>query len=132
MEVKAKLRYLRQSSRKVRLVADLIKGKSVKNAELQLRFLSKKSAGFLQKLLRSAVASAKNNFQLDKEGLFVKEIKVDQGPTLKRHRPRARGRATAIKKRTSHISLVLADKASPVGFSVGTPEGYSRRNKKDK
>lgn len=110
MEVKAKLRYLRQSPRKVRLAADLIKGESVKSAEVQLRFLPKKSAGFLRKLLQSAVANAKNNFRLDKENLFIKEIRVDQGPTLKRHMPRARGRATAIKKRTSHISLVLTDK----------------------
>lgn len=111
-EVRAKLRYLRQSPRKVRLAADLIRGQSVKNAELKLRFLPKKSAGFLQKLLHSAVSNAKNNFRLDKENLFVKEIRVDQGPTLKRHMPRARGRATMIKKRTSHITLILNEQKS--------------------
>lgn len=107
MEVKAQLRYLRQAPRKTRLIADLIKGATVEEAEKQLKFSPKRGASSLSKLLQSAVSNAKNNFQLDKENLYVKEIRVDKGSILKRYRPRARGRATMIRKRTSHISLVL-------------------------
>ncbi|MDP3784852.1 MAG: 50S ribosomal protein L22 [bacterium] len=108
-EVKAQLKYLRASARKVRQVADLIRGKSVKQAGETLKFAAKAPRLPLQKLLKSARANAKHNFGLDPETLVVKEIRVDEGPTLKRFMPRAFGRAAPIRKRLSHISLVLSD-----------------------
>jgi large subunit ribosomal protein L22 len=107
MEVKASLKYLRISPRKVRLVTGLIKGLSVKNAEAQLANFSKKSSLPVLKLLKSAVANAENNFQLDKNNLYIKIARVDEGPALKRWRARARGSAFTIKKRTSHIFIIL-------------------------
>jgi large subunit ribosomal protein L22 len=108
--VSAKLRYLRIAPRKVRLVADLIRGKSVSEAETILNSLSKKSALPLSKLLKSAIANAKNNFQLNPTKLYISKITVDEGPKLKRWRPRARGQAYEIQKKTSHITLVLEEK----------------------
>lgn len=107
--MKAKLKYLRVSPRKVRLVADAIRGKSTGHAEKELLFASKKSAGPVLKLLRSAISNASHNNKKDANNLFVKEIRVDEGPILKRHMPRARGRATMIRKRTSHIQIVLEE-----------------------
>jgi len=109
-EIKAKLRFLRQSPRKVRLVADLIRGKYAVKAVAELTVLNKKAARPIKKLLESAIANAKNNFNLDEKGLIVGTITVDDGPTLKRWTPRARGRATTIRKRTSHIELILKTK----------------------
>jgi large subunit ribosomal protein L22 len=110
-EIKAHLRYLRISPRKVRLCAEVMRGKSVKDAGLQLRALHKGGAEPLHKLLRSAVANAKHNFNItDTEALVVKSVRVDKGPTLKRSMPRARGSAAPIRKRMSHISLVLDQK----------------------
>lgn len=109
-EVKAKLNYMRRSARKVRLVADLIRGKTLLEARENLKFTPKNSALVLEKLLKSAEANAKNNLGLKPENLFVKEIKVDEGPTLKRFMPRAFGRAYPLRKRTSHITLVLGEK----------------------
>ena len=107
MEVKASLKYLRISPRKVRLVADLTRGLSVKVAEANLLHIPKRSCKPLLKLLKSAIANAEHNFGLDKNNLFIKAIRVDEGPALKRWRPRARGAAFPIKKRTSHIFLTL-------------------------
>jgi large subunit ribosomal protein L22 len=112
MEVKAKLNYLRMSPRKVRLVANLIKGMNTKRALLELGFLPKRSALPVLKLLKSAVANAKHNFQLSGDALYIKSILVNQGTTLKRFTPRAFGRASPIRKRTSHILLTL-DTATP-------------------
>jgi len=104
----AKLNYLRMAPRKTRLVANMIKGLSANEAEAQLLLHSKKAGEPILKLLRSAIANAKQkNIQL--ENLFVKEIRVDQGPILKRFMPRAQGRATPIQKKTSHITLILAE-----------------------
>jgi len=110
MPVTAKLRYLRIAPRKVRLVADLIRGKSVKKAETLLEFQIKRPAAPLLKLLRSAAANAKKNVGLSEEVLRVSKITVDEGPKLKRSRPRARGRAYPIQKKTSHITIVLDEK----------------------
>lgn len=110
MPVIAKLNYLRISPRKIRLVADLIRGLDVTEAKHQLRFLTKKGTGPLSKLLNSAVSNAQHNFNLDKNNLYIAKILVNQGPTLKRWRPRAFGRAFPIAKRTSHITLVLEEK----------------------
>ena len=109
--VKAKLKYLRISPRKVRLVVDLIRGLKVVEAEKQLRFLNKRAARPILKLLKSAIANAgKNN--LTKENLRIVNILVDAGPSLKRWMPRAMGRATPIMKRTSHITMILESSGS--------------------
>ena len=107
MPVTAKLHYLRIAPRKVRLVADLIRGKSTRDAQTILNFTTKKAARSLLKLLNSAIANAKNNLKLEEVNLFISKIEVNEGPKLKRSRPRARGQAYAIQKKTSHINLVL-------------------------
>jgi len=109
MEVKASLKYLRISPRKVRLVVGLIRGLPVKNAEAYLLHLSKKSSHPLLKLLRSAMANAEHNFNLDKNNLYVRVMRVDEGPALKSVRARARGVAYPIRKRSSHIFLTLEE-----------------------
>jgi len=105
--MKAELKNYRQSPRKVRLVADLIRGKSANLALSELTFLNKKASSVIKKLLESAIANAKHNFSKEREGLFVKEIRVDEGPTMKRFRAGARGRAFPYKKRTSRVFLAL-------------------------
>ncbi len=107
MPVVAKLKYLRIAPRKVRLVADLIRGKSVKEAQTLLRFTVKKANEPVLKLLKSAIASARNNFQLEESNLYICKISVDEGPKYKRHMPRARGQAYEIQKKTSHVTLWL-------------------------
>lgn len=104
----ASLKNYRQSPRKMRGVANLVRGKSVENALNTLNFLSKKASDPLYTLLQSAIANAKNNFNIEKEGLIIKELRVDSGYVLKRRMPRARGSASPIHKRTSHVMLVLA------------------------
>lgn len=103
----AKLRHLRVSPQKVRLVADLIRGKHVEDALNILQFTNKVSSRPLAKLLKSAVANADQQDGVDVDRLFIKDLRVDGGPTIKRFRPRAMGRATPILKRTSHISIGL-------------------------
>jgi len=107
MEVTAKLNYLRIAPRKVRLLADLIRGKKVKEAITLLDFSLKKGSRPIKKLLEQALANAKNNFQLEESSLYISKITVDEGPKLKRWRARARGRAARIQKKTSHITLIL-------------------------
>ncbi len=109
--ITASLKNHRISPRKVRLVADLIRGKSVSEAHDILTYTIKKATSPLSDLLDSAVANASHNFKIDKADLFVKEIRVDKGYVLKRHMPVSRGSAHPIKKRTSHVLLVLAPKA---------------------
>lgn len=109
-EVTAHLRYLRISPRKARLVAIMIKGKIIKEAENILRSVAKRSSLPIRKLLGSAVANAKHNFNLDKENLFVKTVYVNKGPTLKRSLPRSRGSASKINKRSSHVTIILSTK----------------------
>ena len=110
MEVKAHTRYLRMSSRKVRLVVDAVRGMAVEPALAQLTFMSRAAARPVKKLLESAIANAEHNFKLDRKDLFIKSALVNQGPTLKRWRPRAMGSAAPILKRTCHITLVLESK----------------------
>jgi large subunit ribosomal protein L22 len=107
MEVKASLKYLRMSPRKTRLVAKVLKGMPALEAEAQLQYNKQRSSDPILKLLRSAIRNAENNFHLEKDNLFVKLVRVDEGPALKRWRPRARGAAYTIKKRTSHIYITL-------------------------
>jgi len=110
----AKLKHLRISPRKVRLVANLIKGLTVKQAQIQLKFLTKRSSVPILKLLNSAVANAENDGKASKDDLFIQNVIVDAGPTLKRWRARAMGRASSIMKRTSHITLILDQKEGTV------------------
>lgn len=107
MPITAKLKHLRIAPRKVRLVADLIRGKSVEEARSILGFTVKRAALPLLKLLNSGVANAKNNFQADEPLLYISKITVDEGPKLKRWRARARGRAAQIQKKSSHVFLAL-------------------------
>ncbi len=107
MLAKAKLNYLRLAPRKVRLVTKLISGMPADQAELHLKFLGKRAARPVLKLLRSATANAKSNYDLEKKDLLIKRALVNEGPTLKRWIPRAMGRATPIMKRTSHIEIGL-------------------------
>ena len=110
MEVKAYARYIRIAPRKVRLIAGLVRGKDVMKALALLEFTNRSSARPVLKLLKSAVANAKHNFKLVPNDLYIKKITVDGGPMLKRWRARAFGRAAMIKKRMSHITLVLDKK----------------------
>ncbi|MGD8254400.1 MAG: 50S ribosomal protein L22 [Syntrophobacterales bacterium] len=107
MEVRAVTRYVRIAPRKARLVTELIKGKPVEEALTILKFVPKKAARLVDKTLRSAVANAEQNPNIDVDTLYIKRIFVDGGPTMKRWRARAMGRATKIIKRTSHITVIL-------------------------
>lgn len=118
--VTAKLRGLRIAPRKMRFVADMIRNLPVKTAEAQLMYSSRRPAVNLLKLLRSAIANAKNNHQLDVSKLYIKEIRVDEGVKLKRWMPRARGSVAGIQKKTCHISLILgvSDKLKLPKFTI--------------
>ncbi len=109
MEVKASARYIRISPRKVRLVIGLLRGQKIAAALGQLKFVGKLAATPVQKVLESAVANAVHNFDLSADNLYIKEIRVDGGPVLKRWLPRAHGRATPLLKRMSHINITLAE-----------------------
>ncbi|MBQ3301823.1 MAG: 50S ribosomal protein L22 [Coriobacteriales bacterium] len=108
MEAKASARFVRVSPRKARMVVDLVRGKSVVRAKEILQFTQRDVAPIVEKLIDSACANAAQQHQLRPEDLFVKTIFVDEGPTLKRIRPRAKGSASRINKRTSHINVVVA------------------------
>ncbi len=110
MEVKASLTNARVGAQKARLVVDLVRGKDVNEAIKTLTFLNKKTAGMVKKLIESAVANAEYKKVMDIDNLYVKAIWVDQGPVLKRFRPRAQGRAFGVRKKTSHINVVLEEK----------------------
>lgn len=110
MEAKAVAKYIRMSPQKVRLVVDLVRGKKVQEARNILLYTRKYAAGIVAKVLKSAIANAAQNPNIDENTLYVKEIFVDQGPSLKRWRARAQGRAAGIKKRTSHITVVVDEK----------------------
>ncbi len=107
-EVTAQLKYLRTSPRKLRLIVDLIRGKRVSRALENLAVLNKKQAYTMAKLVNSAIANATNNHSLKADDLVIKTITVDGGPVLKRFMPKAHGRATPVRERTSHVKLVLA------------------------
>lgn len=133
----AKLRYAHVPPRKMRLVADVIRGLSVSEAEAQLMLSPRRPAGLLRKLLRSAEANATFK-KLETGGLYVKEIRVDQGPKQKRGTPRARGSMSLIEKRTSHVTIVLGEGARrPVPYLIhthkktkpGKPEKQPKRKK---
>ncbi|CAM4518762.1 large subunit ribosomal protein L22 [Paenibacillus endophyticus] len=109
-EAKAHAKFIRIAPRKAQLVADLIRGKQVGEAIAILRHTPKSASPILEKLLNSAIANAEHNYQLDVNKLVISQAFVNQGPTMKRFRPRAMGRASRINKRTSHITLVVSEK----------------------
>ena len=109
MMTRAHARFIRQSPYKVRLVLDLVRGLPVNDARVVLQYTNRRAADPLRKCVDSAVANAEHNLALDADELVVAEAFADEGPTLKRWRPRARGRATRIRKRTSHITIAVAD-----------------------
>ncbi|MGH8539953.1 MAG: 50S ribosomal protein L22 [Stenotrophobium sp.] len=109
METQSVLKFVRLSPQKARLVADLVRGKKVDEAINTLKFSRQRAAGIIKKVLESAIANAENNNGADVDELKVREIFVDEGPVMKRIRPRAKGRADRILKRTSHITVRVAD-----------------------
>ena len=109
LEAQAVLKFARISSRKVKIVADLIRGKKVDEALAIVKFTPKASSEILEKLLKSAIANAENNHNMNRANLVVSEIYANQGPTLKRIRPAAKGSAVRIRKRTSHITIKLRE-----------------------
>lgn len=110
MEARAVARTVRIAPRKARLVIDLIRGKEVGEAFAILRHTPKAASPIIEKVLKSAVANAEHNYDMDVNNLVITKAYVDEGPTLKRFRPRAMGRASAINKRTSHITIVVSEK----------------------
>lgn len=127
VEMKTKLRYLRMAPRKVRILSDLLVGKSAIDAIVQLEQSRRTAARPLLKLLQSAIANAKHNFETEESGLMIKQITVDGGPTLYRWMPRAMGRATPIRKRTAHIVLTLIGEVK----EKKTERNKTKENKKE-
>jgi large subunit ribosomal protein L22 len=122
--LRATAKYVRIAPRKARLVADEVRGKSYPEATSILRFTNKRAAKIIGDVIDSAAANAEHNMETDPDELFVREIRVDEGPTIKRYRARAMGRATMIRKRTSHITVELG---APAGLVVGTPGDEEER-----
>ncbi len=110
MEIRAKAKFIRISAKKTRLVVGLIRGLGVEEALIQLQFLNKGAALPLSKLIKSAISNAEENHKLEKSNLYIKEARVDEGPVLKRWLPKAFGRATPIRKRSSHFIITLAER----------------------
>lgn len=127
---KAKLSYLRISPRKVRLVADIVRGETVEKAQVILNFTQKKAATPILKLLKQAIANAKNTLQVEEKNLYISKIIVDEGIKLKRYLPRARGRADVIHKKTSHITIVLDEIAGEA--KVKAIKAVAKKKKKTK
>ena len=110
MEAKAIAKYVRISPRKSRHVIDLVRGKSVSDALAILKFTPNKAAKPIAKVVKSAAANAEHNYEMDKDRLYIAEAFIDQGPIIKRYKPRAQGRADVMKRRTSHITVVVKEK----------------------
>ncbi len=120
MEVRAVEKFIRVSPRKVRLVADLIREKAIEEAIDILTFTPKRAAIAVKKAIQSAVANAIENNNMKEDDLFIFKVFVDEGPTLKRFMPRARGRATRIRKRTSHLTVIVSDGKEVEADKVGS------------
>ena len=110
MEAKAVAKFIRISPRKARQVIDLVRGKSVSEAYAILKFTPNKGAAIIENVLKSAVANAEHNYDMNVDNLYISQAYVDQGPSLKRFKPRAMGRADGIRKRTSHITVMVSEK----------------------
>jgi len=132
MQITAKLNNLRISPRKIRIIAKVIRGKSVKDAEIILNFAVKKGTIPLLKLLKSAIANARNNFKIGPENLYIRKLTVDEGPKFKRWMPRARGQAYQIQKKTSHITLILeeGENAAPAAKQEEVQDAQEDRGNK--
>jgi large subunit ribosomal protein L22 len=115
MEVRASLGRVRVSPRKARLVVDAVRGKRVLEAQTMLKFMPQKTAFEVEKLMKSVAANAENNYDLDPEDLWIKAIYVDDGPTMKRFKPKARGRVGRILKRTCSITVIAEDRPDAQG-----------------
>jgi len=131
-EVKAQLKYLRIAPRKTRLLADVIRGLGVNEAEARLVLAPQRSGAPLLKLLRSAIANARNNFKIEPAKLFVKTISVDQGPKFRRFMPRARGSVSKIEKKTSHVNLTLgvSDQKKDWRFKIEPPKAKKKKEQR--
>jgi len=110
MEARAVAKYVKMSPLKVRRVAQMIRGQRVSEAQAMLKFTPTRAARVLEKVLNSAVANAENNLELDRDELVVARAYVDKGPSMKRMQPRARGRADILTKRSSHVTVIVADR----------------------
>lgn len=110
MEAKATAKYVRVSSRKAGQICGLVRGKNVDEALAILKFTPRYASEVVEKVVKSAIANAENNHEMNRENLYISYIVANQGPTLKRFMPRAQGRATAIRKRTSHIEVVVKER----------------------
>lgn len=110
MEVKAKLRNAKVGSQKARILADLVRGKNVNEALKMLMYMPQKPAGLIKKLIESAVANADQTKMVDVDMLYIKHLSVDMGPSMRRFRPRAKGSASPVKKKSSHINLILDER----------------------
>jgi large subunit ribosomal protein L22 len=128
MQVTAKLNNLRMAPRKVRIVANLVKGMDAKSARAQLMFVNKKPAGVILKLLNSALSNAKHNFSLPEDNFYIAKLVVEGGPSLKRWMPRAMGRATPLLKRTCNIDLQLEEK-TPSETQAGKKRSFKKEEK---
>lgn len=120
MEAKAVAKYVRMSPSKLKPVTDLVRGKDLNEALIILKFTSGKGATLIEKVVMSAAGNAENNFDMDPENLYVAEIYANQGPTMKRFRAGAQGRASKILKRSSHIGVTLREKEQEGGSSNGS------------
>ena len=135
MEVKAQAKYIRISPRKARIVVDQIRGKKVEDARLALRFITRSAAEIVETTLNSAVANAEDQHHLRAESLVISKAYVDEGPTIKRYRPRAKGAASHINKRTCHITIIVSNgkddekKAKPAPKKVETERKKLLRRK---
>jgi len=137
MEINAKAKYIRISPKKVRLVLDVVRGMKVAKASDTLKLMNKRAAKPVMKLIDSAIANAEHNFELVKDNLYIKEIRADEAPTLKRWMPRAHGRATTIRKRNSHINVILSEikdsgKKEGKKVKVDAPVKLGDMNKEEK
>ncbi|MGI6643052.1 MAG: 50S ribosomal protein L22 [Bacillota bacterium] len=110
MEAKAIVKYVRISPSKVRIVADLVRGKPIREALAILKHTPKRASRVIEKAINSAASNAENNLEMDKDALLVSEIYVDKGPTMKRYHPRQRGQAFSILKRSSHVTVVVRER----------------------
>lgn len=129
-EARAIAKYIRLSPRKVRQVMDLIRGKKIGEALAILKFTPKRAAAAIEKVVKSAVANAEHNQELDKDALFIAEAFVDQGPTLKRTMPRAMGRADLMRRRTSHITVVVREDEAAIVEREKAAEKAAGKKKK--
>jgi len=130
MEVRAQEKYIRISPKKARLVADIVRGDNAVQALTTLKFMPKKAAAIIYKALNSAVSNAVNNYGLEKDALVISKLTVDQGPSLKRFRPRSKGMASSLLKRTSHITVVVSAEKAKEAKAAKPAEAKTEKGEK--